>query len=140
VTKPALRPQRRAASLALPTAKASTATHGGAPATRAAVRTAPVSLSATTDRARNPALAGVALASLAACISDRNEEALKRRIIAAVTTQRECKSHAGTYRFVETKNLNAFLMMIERAPNRPVADRCAELTNALTCLARPARR
>jgi hypothetical protein len=37
---------------------------------------------------------------------------------------------------VETKNLNAFLMTIARAPGRPVADRCAELTYALECAAR----
>jgi hypothetical protein len=37
---------------------------------------------------------------------------------------------------VETKNLNAFLMTIERAPDRPVADRCAELTHALECATR----
>jgi hypothetical protein len=124
----------------MPVAKASAPTHGGASSSRTGVRAVPSSPTGATDRSPNPTLAGVALASLAACVSDRNEEALKRRIVAAVTTQRECKSPAGTYRFVETKNLNAFLMMIERAPNRPVADRCAELTNALACLTRSARR
>ena len=79
-------------------------------------------------------LAGVPLASLAACVSDGEEEALKRRLIATVRTQRECNSPAGTYRFVETKNLNAFLMMIERAPARRAADRCEELSNALACV------
>jgi len=81
----------------------------------------------------------VALASLAACVSDRDEEALKRRLVAAVTTQRECVSAAGTYRFVETKNLNAFLMMIERAPRRVEGDRCAEMRNALACVAGASR-
>lgn len=88
------------------------------------------------DHTGSRALAGVPLASLAACVSDREEDALKRKLVAAVTTQRECVSPAGTYRFVETKNLNAFLMTIERAPGRPVADRCAELTYALECAAR----
>jgi hypothetical protein len=37
---------------------------------------------------------------------------------------------------VETKNLNAFLMTIERASGRAVGDRCAELTYALECVAR----
>jgi hypothetical protein len=92
------------------------------------------------DRSVNPALAGVPLASLAACISDREEDALKRRVVAAVTAQGECTSRAGTFRFVEVKNLNAFLMTIERASNRVLLDRCAELTNALACLAQPARR
>jgi hypothetical protein len=39
---------------------------------------------------------------------------------------------------VETKNLNAFLMWIERAGNLPPGDRCEELGRALECLA-PAR-
>ena len=81
-------------------------------------------------------LAGVPLASLAACVSDGEEDALKRRLLAAVTTQRECVSRAGTYRFVETKNLNAFLMTIERAAGRAEADRCVELEYALDCVAR----
>ena len=96
--------------------------------------------SSRTDRSVNPALAGVALASLAACVSDREEESLKRRVLAAVTAQRECVSAAGAYRFVEMKNLNAFLMRIERAPGRQEVDRCAELTNALACLTENARR
>jgi hypothetical protein len=56
--------------------------------------------------------------------------------MSAVTTQRECISAAGRYRFVETKNLNAFLMWIERAPSRVEADRCVELGLALDCLRR----
>jgi hypothetical protein len=36
---------------------------------------------------------------------------------------------------VETKNLNAFLMWIERNPSRRAADRCVELRLALECLA-----
>lgn len=80
-------------------------------------------------------MSGVPLGSLAACMSDRQEDSLKQRVVAAVTTQRECISAAGTYRFVETKNLNAFLMWIERAPHRGEADRCEELRLALECLA-----
>ena len=88
------------------------------------------------DHTGSRGLAGVPLASLAACVSDREEDALKRKLVAAVTTQSECASPAGTYRFVETKNLNAFLMTIERAPGRSVADRCVELRHALACAAR----
>ncbi len=91
---------------------------------------------ARTDRSGGRLLQGVPLASLAACLSDREEDALKRRLVAAVMRQRECVSGAGTYRFVETKNLNAFLMTIERAAGRPVADRCVELSYALECVAR----
>ena len=47
---------------------------------------------------------------------------------------RQCASAAGRYRFVETKNLNAFLMRIERAPTRRATDRCIELRLALECL------
>ncbi|MBW2418134.1 MAG: hypothetical protein JRH19_06285 [Deltaproteobacteria bacterium] len=79
-------------------------------------------------------LRGVPLASLASCATDREEDSLKQKLVAAVTTQKECVSPAGTYRFVETKNLNAFLMWIERAPSRTEANRCDELAHALACL------
>jgi hypothetical protein len=92
---------------------------------------------ASSDR---PGLAGVPLGDLAACVSDREEDRLKQAVVAAVTTQEECVSDKGTYRFVETRNLNAFLMWIDRAPSRPVSDRCAELRNALECLQGAGRR
>jgi hypothetical protein len=60
-------------------------------------------------------------------------------VLATVTKPGECTSAAGRYRLVETKNLNAFLMWIERAPHRPEADRCTELRLALECLSRSAR-
>jgi hypothetical protein len=78
----------------------------------------------------------VPLGSLAACVSDREEDALKQRVIAAAPAA-SCASRAGRYRFVETRNLNAFLMWVERAPGRTEADRCAELRHALECLAHP---
>jgi hypothetical protein len=90
-----------------------------------------------TDR---PGLAGVPLGDLAACLSDREEDRLKQAVVAAVTTQKECVSRAGTYRFVETRNLNAFLMWVDRAPSRPVEDRCGELRHALECLETAGRR
>ena len=74
------------------------------------------------------------LADLAVCMSDRDEDRLKQAVVAAVTTQKECVSRAGTYRFVETKNLNSFLMRIDQASGRSVGDRCDELRNALECL------
>jgi hypothetical protein len=83
---------------------------------------------------KRPGLAGVPLADLAVCLSDREEDRLKQAVVAAVTTQKECVSRAGTYRFVETKNLNAFLMRIDRVSGRSVGDRCDELRNALECL------
>ena len=66
--------------------------------------------------------------------SDREEDALKLQVVAKVGAARECVSEAGRYRFVETKNLNAFLMSIERAPTRRETDRCIELRLALECL------
>ena len=80
-------------------------------------------------------LEGVALSSLAACRSDREEEELKLAVMGAIGSRKECVSENGRYRFVETKNLNAFLMWIERAPSRPQADRCIELRLTLDCLA-----
>jgi len=83
---------------------------------------------------RDPGVAGVPLGSLASCLSDRREDALKQRVVARVPEPTTCESGAGTYRFLETKNVNAFLMWIERASHRSEADRCAELTLAIDCL------
>jgi len=85
-------------------------------------------------------LRGVSLAALAACVSDREEDALRQRIVAAVSRPEECTSPSGRYRFIETKNVNAFLLWIERSPSRRAGDRCEELALALDCLARGSRR
>jgi Meckel syndrome type 1 protein len=82
-------------------------------------------------------LRGVPLSALAACRTDQREDSLKLAVLAAVGKKRECSSAAGIYRFVETKNLNAFLMWIERAPGRAAVDRCGELSHALNCLEQP---
>lgn len=87
----------------------------------------------------NAKLRGVPLGSLAACRTDRLEDDLKQKVLGAVRNREECASAAGRYRFVETKNLNAFLMWIERAPGRAEGDRCAELSYALSCLRGGAR-
>jgi hypothetical protein len=84
--------------------------------------------------AQNENLAAVPLGSLAACATDREEDERKMALLGVVRGRTECSSAAGRYRFVETKNLNAFLMWIERAPNRPAVDRCVELRLALECL------
>lgn len=93
----------------------------------------------TSASAEKAGLAGVPLGDLSACVSDREEDRLKQAIVAAVKTQEECVSHAGSYRFVQTRNLNAFLMWIDRAPERPVEDRCGELRHALECLRQESR-
>jgi hypothetical protein len=87
-----------------------------------------------TGRGESNNLAAVPLGSLAACATDREEDQRKMALLTAVRGRTECSSAAGRYRFVETKNLNAFLMWIERAPNRPAVDRCVELRLALECL------
>jgi len=92
------------------------------------------------SRSNEPKLRGVALGSLASCVSDRDEDALKQQLVALVEEPAECVSTAGRYRFVETRNLNAFLLWVERAPARPEADRCAELTHALDCIRKHAGR
>jgi hypothetical protein len=79
-------------------------------------------------------LDGVPLSSLAACLTDVEEDALKLDVMAVRGGRAECSSAAGRYRFVETKNLNAFLLWVERAPARREADRCVELRLALECL------
>ena len=82
----------------------------------------------------NQKLRGVPLGSLAACRTDRLEDDLKQQVLGAVGNREECTSSAGHYFFVETKNLNAFLMWIVRAQGRAEGDRCAELSFALACL------
>ena len=67
-------------------------------------------------------------------MSDREEDTLKLDVLAAVSRPTECVSPAGRYQFVETKNLNAFLMRIERSPHRKEVDRCVELRHALDCI------
>ncbi len=87
-----------------------------------------------TNRSDAPRMRGVPLASLASCVRDSDEDQLKRRVISRVSSPGECVSPAGRYRFVETKNLNAFLMWVERASHRREGDRCTELALALECL------
>jgi hypothetical protein len=115
------------------------ARYAEAPVEKAAA--APTRVVRTAAREESPAPApkkafqGVPLGSLAACVSDREEDSLKLEVMAAVGSRTSCSSRAGNYRFVETKNLNAFLMWIERNPSRKAADRCIELRLALECLA-----
>jgi len=110
-------------------APAETAPSAAARVTRTAAR------EETPAAAPKRAFQGVPLGSLAACVSDREEDSLKLEVMAAAGTRASCSSRAGNYRFVETKNLNAFLMWIERNPSRKAADRCIELRLALECLA-----
>ena len=80
-------------------------------------------------------LRGVALSELLPCVSDARELALKQRTVAAAQNRSLCESPAGRFHFVETKNVNAFLMRIEQAAGRQSGDRCSELQLALDCIA-----
>ena len=82
-----------------------------------------------------PALRGVALSDLLPCVSDARELALKQETVAAARNLPLCESPAGRFQFVETKNVNAFLMRIEQAAGRQSGDRCTELQLALDCIA-----
>jgi len=87
-----------------------------------------------------PDLHGVALGSLAPCKSDARELDLKQRTVATAGKLPLCESPAGRFHFVETKNVNAFLMRIEQAAGRRSGDRCSELILALDCLTDSSRR
>jgi hypothetical protein len=76
----------------------------------------------------------VPLGSLSACVSDAQELALKQRLLSAVGARHECSSRAGRWRFLQTRNLNSFLVWVERAPQRAAGDRCSELSHAIACV------
>jgi hypothetical protein len=80
-------------------------------------------------------LRGVALSELLPCVSDAREVSLKQETVAAARNRAVCESPAGRFHFVETKNVNAFLMRIEQAPGRRSGDRCEALRLALDCIA-----
>jgi len=135
---PPRRERGKPGTLALPASPGREPTPPAA-AAAAPVRSARPSTPAPAPRREEPGLRGVALASLDACVSDRDEDALKQRVVAAAQDGGRCESAAGRFHFVETKNVNAFLMRIEHAPGRRLGDRCAELLHALDCLARGRR-
>jgi len=87
------------------------------------------------DSPANAAPEDVPLGRLAPCASRSEEDALKQKVIVSANARGTCASDAGSYRFVESRNLNAFLMLIRRNPHREVANRCEELRFALECLA-----
>jgi hypothetical protein len=60
--------------------------------------------------------------------------ALKQRLLSAIGSRDECSSEAGRWQFLQTRNLNSFLIWVERAPGRPAGDRCAELGHAIACV------
>jgi hypothetical protein len=101
-------------------------------------RSSPIGRSRPPDS--RPDLRGVALGSLAPCKSDARELDLKQRTVAAAGNRALCESPAGRFHFLETKNVNAFLMRIEQGDGRRSGDRCDELSLALDCLAHSPQR
>jgi hypothetical protein len=136
-TPPRRRSRGSSVALALPTAGGAGSPAPSPPAAPAPRATRPAAAPpARRAASESPGLPGVALGSLAACISPRTEDVLKGRLVGLVGARVQCESPAGRYHFVQTRNLNAFLMRIERSPHRKPGDRCAELTFALDCLSR----
>jgi hypothetical protein len=105
------------------------------PAPARTSRPEPIALASSAPSEPRNNLRGVPLSALLPCVSDARETELKQRAVAAVRNRALCESPAGRFLFVETKNVNAFLMRIEQAPGRRSGDRCEELKLALDCLA-----
>ena len=81
----------------------------------------------------------VPLEALPDCNPPGRQDALKQRILRVVSLDRECSHPSGRYRFVETRNLNAFLMYSRPNPDAPSSprgkrDACDVLESALRCL------
>ncbi len=80
-------------------------------------------------------IVGVPLETLAACRSRQREDSLKQGLILAVAKGAQCTGYGGTYSFLETRNLNAFLMHVARDTQRELGNRCDELMRAQMCVA-----
>jgi hypothetical protein len=81
----------------------------------------------------------VPLDELPDCTPAGRQDLLKKRILLAVPFQQECSHQGGSYRFVETRNLGAFLMWSRPNPGQRAGqprdrDACDVLERALTCL------
>jgi hypothetical protein len=83
----------------------------------------------------------IPLDELPACSPPERQDQLKKRILLATAARRarECSHPDGQYRFVETRNLNAFLMWSRTNPESasaqpPARDVCDVLMRALVCL------
>ncbi|GEM_PF-2805178 len=124
----------------------SDSTRSGVTAPRALPPVAtPTSAAAREVRDATLALAGaegwhaVPLDDLPDCQPAGRQDALKRRILRAAAERPTCHHAEGAYRFLETRNLNAFLMWSRSQPASSLAasgprDACAVLERALRCL------
>jgi len=84
----------------------------------------------------------VPLDELPDCDPPGRQDLLKKRILLAASVQRECSHPSGSYRFVETRSLGAFLMWSRpnpaaRAGQPRDRDACDVLERALACLGDP---
>ena len=93
------------------------------------------------QQARRDGWYEVPLEELPACSPPERQDQLKKRILLATAARRarECSHPDGKYRFLETRNLNAFLMWSRTNPEsassqRPARDVCDVLERALVCL------
>lgn len=80
-------------------------------------------------------LAGVPLEALAPCESLAREDELKQTLLREVRTGHECAGSDGSYRFIETRNVNAFSMGVREGQSRALGNRCEELERAIACVA-----
>lgn len=84
----------------------------------------------------------VPLEALPDCDPPGRQDLLKKRILLAVPGRRECVHASGNFRFVETRNLGAFLMWSRPNPAALAGqprdrDACDVLERALACLGVP---
>ncbi len=80
------------------------------------------------------ALSGVPLEALAPCESLAREDELKQTLMRDVAAGRECAGRDGIYRFIETRNVNAFSMGVREPSGRTLGNRCEELERAIACV------
>jgi len=80
------------------------------------------------------AIAGVPLEALAPCESLAREDELKLVLLRGVSAGNQCSGEDGTYRFIETRNVNAFSMGVREPSARALGNRCEELERAIACV------
>ncbi len=119
---------------------------GAAPSTRrpvvSAARAALPALSSGSNGSNGDGVDGwqeVPLDALPDCSPPGRQDLLKKRILLAAPFQRECSHQGGSYRFVETRNLGAFLMWSRPNPDGWAGqprdrDACDVLERALACI------
>ena len=79
------------------------------------------------------------LDALPDCSPPGRQDLLKKRILLAAPFQRECSHPGGSFRFVETRSLGAFLMWSRPNPDARAGqpkdrDACDVLERALECI------